>query len=199
MLRPLQRRAARPELETARLRLRQWRREDLEAFVRIRGDAEVARFLGDGTAPSPAACRFHLQDRMRRWRQYGIDAWAAELRETGELAGWAGLTVPERRPPGSPLEIGWVLDRRQWGRGLATEAAAAALEWGFERMHLPLIAAHHHAGNAASARVMSRLGMAAVGDRQDPALGYRVCVHEITCEEWRARSPGGTPCCGDVA
>ncbi|HEX4214790.1 MAG TPA: GNAT family N-acetyltransferase [Candidatus Dormibacteraeota bacterium] len=183
------RRRAPAELETDRLRLRPWRAGDLPAFTRIRRDADVARYLGDGEPPSEAACECYLEDRMRRWLEHGVDAWAVELKETGQLAGWVGLTVPERRP-GSCLEIGWVLGRGHWGRGLATEAARECLRCGFDDLHEPAIGARHHIDNVASARVMGRLGMTVTGDEVDRGRRYRVCGHQITSEQWR-RSPGG--------
>lgn len=179
------RRRAPAELQTERLRLRPWRSGDLPAFTRIRRDAEVARYLGDGEPPSAAACGCYLKDRMRRWLEHGVDVWAVELKETGELAGWVGLTVPESRPPGSPLEIGWVLAPGQWGRGLATEAGRECLRCGFEDLHEPEIRSRHHVDNLASARVMARLGMTVTGDEIDRTHRYRVCGHGITSERWQ--------------
>jgi RimJ/RimL family protein N-acetyltransferase len=81
------------------------------------------------------------------------------VRATGEFIGMAGLDPVDEGLPFDGVEIGWRLARRAWGHGYATEAARAALAYGFGTLGRPEILAIAAAGNVRSRAVMSRLGM----------------------------------------
>jgi RimJ/RimL family protein N-acetyltransferase len=103
----------------------------------------------------------------------GFGLWAVELLETRELGGFVGLSVPSFDAPFTPcVEIGWRLARLCWGRGYATEAARAALSFGFERLGLEQIVSFTVPANLRSRRVMERLGMHrdAAADFEHPGL-----------------------------
>jgi RimJ/RimL family protein N-acetyltransferase len=107
--------------------------------------------------------------------------FAVELCETGELAGWRGTTVPGFLPEVLPaVEIGWRLARRFWGRGLATEAARAALGHAFGPVGLDRIWSICNVANPASEAVMRKLGMHFDRETAVPTHGARVRVHAIT-------------------
>lgn len=90
----------------------------------------------------------------------GYGLWAVELLATGEFVGFTGLAVPELEAHFTPaVEVGWRLARSAWGHGYATEAAQAALRFGFERVGLVEVVSFASAGNARSRAVMERLGM----------------------------------------
>ena len=90
----------------------------------------------------------------------GFGLWALEIRSSGELAGFAGLSVPSFEAHFTPaVEVGWRLKRAAWGSGYATEAARAALAFGFEQAGLDEIVSFTTAGNLRSRAVMERLGM----------------------------------------
>jgi RimJ/RimL family protein N-acetyltransferase len=98
----------------------------------------------------------------------GFGFWAVELRAGGALAGFVGLSpVPDDIPLAPAVEIGWRLAREQWGRGIAREAAGAALGHGFGTLGLHEIVAYTAAGNERSRRLMERLGM-----RRDAAADF---------------------------
>lgn len=106
---------------TERLVLRRWRDEDAPTFAAINADPEVMRYVGGvlDRAGSDA-----LLARLREgWRSDGYGRAAVEDAESGELLGFVGLG-PHPALPGE-VEIGWRLTRQVWGRGLASEAAAA--------------------------------------------------------------------------
>jgi RimJ/RimL family protein N-acetyltransferase len=95
----------------------------------------------------------------------GFGLWALELRESGEFIGFTGLAVPAFEAHFTPaVEVGWRLARSAWGNGYATEAARAALAFGFEEAGLDEIVSFTTAGNRRSLAVMERLGMS-----HDPA------------------------------
>jgi RimJ/RimL family protein N-acetyltransferase len=103
--------------------------------------------------------------RLRRW-----------ILGTGELAGFTGMAIPADVPEIMPgVEIGWRLGRAHWGRGVATEAATAALRFAFTDGGLDRILGIHVVGNDASARVMRKLGMRF--DRETTEIVYGRPVH----------------------
>jgi RimJ/RimL family protein N-acetyltransferase len=90
----------------------------------------------------------------------GFGLWALELRESGEFVGFAGLAVPEFDAHFMPaVEVGWRLVRSAWGNGYATEAGAAALDFGFEEVGLAEVVSFTTVANDRSRAVMDRLGM----------------------------------------
>jgi RimJ/RimL family protein N-acetyltransferase len=90
----------------------------------------------------------------------GWGFWAAETKETGQLIGFIGLSVPADGHPFLPcVELGWRLARNHWGNGYATEGARACLKVAFELLDLPEVIATTARGNLRSSAVMARLGM----------------------------------------
>lgn len=120
----------------------------------------------------------------------GFGLWATCLRDSGRVVGFVGLSVPTFLPEVMPaVEIGRRLARDCWGQGLATEGARAALEDGFTRCVLDEVVSIYQPANAASGRVMERIGMTPVLDTILPQHGYPVRVYRITKGEWRAARP----------
>ena len=159
-----------PVLETARLRLRQWRNEDVAAFAKLNGDPRVMRYFpGLMSEDDSDALVASIQDRFRAW---GFGFWAVET-DALPFAGFIGLSHPAYEAPFLPaVEIGWRLDPRCWGQGLATEGARAAMAFGFDRQGLDRLIAVAPRANTPSIRVMQRLGMTAdpAEDFDHPAL-----------------------------
>jgi RimJ/RimL family protein N-acetyltransferase len=150
------------ELETARLRLRQWRDGDLELLVRLNRDPRVVRYLTPGGRPlSRAETEAQLARFRRHWDEHGFGLWAAEERASGRLVGRIGLAY-HRLWPTEP-EVGWKLDPDVWGRGYATEGGAASLRHAFETLGAARVVSIVHPENAASIRVMERLGLSLDG------------------------------------
>jgi RimJ/RimL family protein N-acetyltransferase len=142
---------------TERLRLRGWRDEDLQPFAALCADPRVMRWVGRGEPQDRAQAEASLQAIRDHWMRHGFGLWAAEERASRELAGFVGLA---RLDDGSrDVEIGWRLRRGAWGRGLATEGALAAREHAFDELGLARLVALVHPENAASIRVVGKLGM----------------------------------------
>jgi RimJ/RimL family protein N-acetyltransferase len=119
--------------------------------------------------------------------RYGSDGFGIEAlldRASGTMIGWAGLAVPHFLPEILPaVEVGWRLSGRWRGRGLATEAGAAALEFGFTTGGLERIVSIYEPENVASGRVMERLGFSPWRTTIGPR-GNEVVVMELTREDW---------------
>jgi RimJ/RimL family protein N-acetyltransferase len=156
------------EISTERLIMRSWRESDLPSWAAMNADPEVRRYVGPLLTPGQAeAWVLNFQDDLDR-RGFGF--WALEVRASGDFIGFTGLDIVEEEMPVTGVEIGWRLARSAWGHGYATEAARAALEYGFGILTLPEIVAITMAANLRSQAVMERIGMTRdpVEDFDDP-------------------------------
>jgi RimJ/RimL family protein N-acetyltransferase len=182
-------------LSTERLLLRRWRPDDLGPYADICADAEVMRWIGSGRVRTREECAEAISAFERAWDARGFGLFAMELQATGRLIGFVGLAVPEFLPEILPsVEIGWRLAADQWGKGLATEGALAALHFGFGHVGLTRLVSIHQIGNDASGRIMEKLGMRFERETVDPSCGRPVRVWEIARSDWErpdvpARSP----------
>ncbi|MBT2325868.1 GNAT family N-acetyltransferase [Variovorax paradoxus] len=147
-----------PELQTPRLRLRAWRDEDLPPFAALNADSEVMEhLLGPLTRSQSNALVGRITEHFLR---EGFGFWAVEAPGIASFIGMVGIGIPSYTAPFTPcVEVGWRLARQYWRQGFATEAAQAALEFGFETVDLSEIVALTVPGNARSRAVMSKLGM----------------------------------------
>lgn len=151
-----------PEIETARLRLRQFVPEDAGRLATLWSDPEVLRYIGTGEARDEAYARSYLEKHARRWREHGFGAWAVESKPRAEmLIGWCGLQYLE---DSGDVEVGYGFSRDYWGQGMASEAARACLRFGFEDVGLARIVAVAYPENTGSRRVMEKVGMKYVKD-----------------------------------
>ncbi len=152
-----------PELTTERLALRGWTTADREPHAAMNADPEVMRHF---PAVLDAAASDALFERVTvHWAEHGFGLWAVERRDDGRFLGFTGLTRPSFEAHFTPaVEVGWRFARDAWGHGYATEAARAALRFGFETVGLDEIVSFTVPANERSWRVMERIGMT-----RDPA------------------------------
>jgi RimJ/RimL family protein N-acetyltransferase len=162
-----------PELETPRLRLRPLTPADRDALWSIYADPEVSKGLI--TRPqSPAEFVRPFEQMLELASTLGM--WAIRDREDGRLIGRCGF-YPSSEPPAGTPELAYLLARSHWGKGLATEAARHCLDLAFLEQGWPEVVALVRVGNAASARVLAKLGMELVRRsevRGTPADLYRL-------------------------
>ena len=154
------------ELRTDRLLMRRWREADREAMAAITADPEVQRYY---PAPLTRAETDEFIDRIEaEFDERGWALWALEVAGTGEMIGYTGLEIPGFEAHFTPaVEVGWRLARGAWGHGYATEAARAAVDYGFRELGLDEIVSFTVPANARSRAVMERLGMT-----HDPAEDF---------------------------
>lgn len=141
-----------------RLFLRPWRKSDLPFFAEQNSDPLVMQFLtGVLTREESDA---YVERAEKHLAENGFCKWAVEAPGVSPFIGAVGLTRVKFEASFTPaIEVAWRLNRRYWGKGYATEAAAAAITDGFERVGLKEIVAMTALGNTASVRVMERIGM----------------------------------------
>jgi RimJ/RimL family protein N-acetyltransferase len=147
-----------PRIRTKRLLLREWRADDREPFAALNADPVVMEhFPGRLTCDESDA----LVDRIvEQWSRNGYGLWAIERSDDAGFLGFVGLASPACEADFTPaVEIGWRLGRHAWGHGYATEAARAALRFGFETLGLDEILSWTVPSNTRSRAVMERLGM----------------------------------------
>ena len=153
-------------LRTERLLLRPWRDPDLAPFAAMSADPEIMEFLLP--LAEPGACAVWAARLEAHWREHGFGRWVVEIPGEASFAGVVGLAwIPYEAHFTPAVEIAWRLARAYWGRGYATEAARAALDYGFDQLGLAEIVAVTVPANQRSRRVMERLGMT-----RDPADDY---------------------------
>jgi len=168
-------------LRTERLVLRMFREDDLDQYALITGDAEVTRYLGDGSTLSRADTWRQMAMILGHWQLKGYGMWAAEEASTGRLVGRIGFFNPEGWPG---FELGWTLAREFWGRGYATEGARRALEYGFTELDREHVISLIRPANLPSVRVAERLGERLEGGVD--LFGNEALVYGISREDWLA-------------
>lgn len=177
------------ELRTGRLWLRAWRDEDLAPFAAMNADPEVMRYFpGLMSREESDAMAGRIRSRMEA---EGHGFWAVEAPGVADFVGFVGISRVAYEIPGiTPcVEIGWRLAVPFWGRGYATEAARASLEFGFGTLDAEEIVAFTATGNRRSQAVMTRLGMTRdlQGDFEHPRVpvGHPIRPHVL----YRLRRP----------
>ncbi|MCI5043768.1 MAG: GNAT family N-acetyltransferase [Aquisalinus sp.] len=143
-----------PRLETDRLILRALQESDLDSYAAMMADEDVARFIG-GTLNREDSWRY-MASVIGHWHWRGFGFFALEEKETGSFLGRVGPWCPEGWPG---IELGWTLARTAWGKGYATEAATASVNWIFEQKpELERIISVIDDSNTNSQAVARRLG-----------------------------------------
>jgi RimJ/RimL family protein N-acetyltransferase len=167
-----------------RLLLREWVPGDLDALTEIFSQREVWHYpLRRGFTPQETAD--FLARRIQAQELDEVTPLATEDRATHQLLGYIGLSVPSFLPEIMPaVEIGWRLDPRAWGRGLATEGARVVLGEAFEERNLENLVSIYEPDNGASGRVMVHLGMEFDRDTVDPVRDLPLRVYRLARAQW---------------
>ena len=178
--------------ETGRLRLRDWRDEDELAFYQAMNTPAVMQHLGGVQTPEEFRAAYH---RIRGFeRDFGHTFWIVEDKASGAILGFCGLKRVNSPGAGDLTgqhEIGWRLRESAWGKGIAKEAAVAAMDLAFGRFAAPHVLALTVPSNLPSQGLMKRLGMVRRPDldfidtRFGPELNPSI-VYRLDAGEWPA-------------
>ncbi|MCB1110201.1 MAG: GNAT family N-acetyltransferase [Chlamydiia bacterium] len=145
-------------IETKRLILRLWKKEDYKPFAVINADPRVMEYFPkplSQTESDQLATRIQTDLEKQGW---GL--WAAMEQSTEQFIGFIGLDPVSPSLPFAPAtEVGWRLSFNSWGKGYATEGATACLHYAFQTLELPEIVSFTAENNLRSRRVMERIGM----------------------------------------
>lgn len=146
--------------ETKRLRHRAFVAGDAEAFYALNGDPEVMRLTGEALVPSLQAAAEAIAN-YPDFDEIGYGRWACVLKDTGRVIGFCGLKYLQDL---GAVDVGYRFLPQYWGRGLATEACKASLEFGFHQLRLDQIIGLVIPQNFASIRVLEKAGMKSTGE-----------------------------------
>jgi RimJ/RimL family protein N-acetyltransferase len=156
-------------LTSQRLALRRFTPDDIDWLAQLRSDPDVTRYLGG------VKDRTNSDELLRtRILQYydehpGLGVWVTVERDTGACVGFHLLNHIRGE---SIIQIGFTLLKSAWGKGFATEMAAAVLRYGFVDLKLPCIAGMANLQNFASQRVLLKIGLERRGERAFPHPDY---------------------------
>ena len=166
-----------PTLHTARLRLRPFADTDAEALWALHSDAHVLRYWDSPPWREPArAQRFLAACRQVSEEGSGVRV-AIDRVEDDAFLGWCGLTQWDAVHRSASL--GYCLTERAWGHGCATDAARALLGWAFDTLDLNRVQAEADTRNAASARVLEKLGFVLEGTLREDCV-----VDGVVSDSW---------------
>ena len=144
-------------LKTRRLGLRHWSDADFPCASALWSDPDVTRLFGGPF--SDEEIRARLSREIAQQETDGVQYWPIFLLDSGEFVGCCGLrSYPSGEPAGTIYELGFHLRPQFWGRGLAIEAARAVIDHAFDTFSATGLFAGHHPDNAASARLLEKLG-----------------------------------------
>jgi RimJ/RimL family protein N-acetyltransferase len=173
-----------PTLTTDRLVLRPLEMDDLDDLAPLHAEESFWRYpFGRGRSRSETES--FLKRTIARYQDPGVAVSAVVVAGTGELTGWAGLSIPTFLPEILPaVEVGWRLGERHRGHGYATEAGRAWVRYGFEEIGLESIVSIYESENSASGAVMRRLGFTLERETRHPTHGVRLHVMALSRDAW---------------
>ncbi|MFC3746629.1 GNAT family N-acetyltransferase [Paenibacillus sp. GCM10012306] len=144
--------------ETARLLFRDWEESDLELFSRLNADEEVMTYFPKTLSFEETAAFYKTI--LSEFKECGFGLYAVEVKESNEFIGFIGFHRATFEADFTPcVEIGWRLKKEAWGKGYATEGAAACLQYGFNTLGFSDIYSFTADVNTPSKNVMQKIGM----------------------------------------
>ena len=152
----------------------------MDAYARICADPAVMRHMLPPRGITSAEAAYDVQLLREHWLEHGFGHWAVEERESGRFVGRTGLKRhPDWPPDPQNTEVGYLFDRKVWGRGYATEAALAAIDHAFSALDRPEVISIARPENAASRRVMEKAGLRYAGAARWEGRGIDVVWYSI--------------------
>ncbi len=164
-------------METERLILRGWDIDDVNDLYEYAKNPNVGPHAGW----KPHASKTESLEIIQSLFLEKYDSWAIVLKETGRIIGSIGYERDVRRPNTNSRELGYALGEPFWGNGIMTEAAKAALAYGFSEMKLDLIAIYRNPHNLRSARVIEKCGFIHEGLLRKAYRIYDGSIRDVEC------------------
>ncbi|MCK5034960.1 MAG: GNAT family N-acetyltransferase [Candidatus Sabulitectum sp.] len=157
-------------IETGRLVLREHTMQDAKAILELFGDTEVVRHFGMKPIKSIADARQLIEFFQKSREETGLNRWAVVLKDEDAMVGSIFYTNIER--PYYRAEIGFLLNRVYWGRGIMREAAERIISYGFEVMNFNKIQALVSVENGRSINLIEKLGFTREGILREHNFNY---------------------------
>jgi len=173
-----------PSIRTARLVLRAPRETDAPLLHALLQGPGMLRYFPRTDAPTLDQVRSRVASHLGHWALHGFGIWAVEHAASGDYIGRCGL---QEIPETGEIEVDYLLGRDHWGRGYTTEAARASVGFGFETVGVETIVGIVHPENAASIRVLEKIGFGS--RRRAMYFGMECFRYELTRERFRMVLP----------
>lgn len=140
--------------------LREIVHSDIDGMFELDSDPEVHKYLGNKPVQDKQQIAAVIDFIRKQYVDYGIGRWAIVDKETNEFMGWAGLKYVTEETNGQRnfYDLGYRLIRRHWGKGIATEAAQACLDYGFNDMKLEKLHGIADCQNIGSNKILAKIG-----------------------------------------
>ena len=145
-----------PTIKTTNLNLRPFNKQDVDDMHQILLGEAVLKYFPNSSPPSREQVERMIYNLLNHWNEHGYGLWAVESRSEEELMGRCGLQF---LPQTNEVEVDFILGPKFWGKGYATEAGQASLQYGFKELDLNTIVGIVHTHNIASQRVLEKIGM----------------------------------------
>lgn len=142
-------------LETKRLYLRQFTLADAQLLVNLNANPEVTKYLHEQPTTLEVAQQVLEQAILPQYKLYNYGRWSTHLKSNHEFIGWCGLKYVKER---DEIDLGYRFFQQHWGKGYATEAAKASIDYGFNVLKINHIMAQAHVENLASQNVIIKCG-----------------------------------------
>ncbi len=162
-------------IETERLILRRFESGEGQLIYTLNEDPEVTRYTGDPVRDLAHANEVLDQVILPQYALYNHGRWAVHTKPGMEFIGWCGLKY---RPERDEVDLGYRFIKSAWGKGYASEAAMASINYGFEKLGLRRIVGRAMPGNIASIKVLEKCGMRFVGE--ELVDGHPAVTYELT-------------------
>ena len=162
-------------IETERLILRRFESGEGQLIYTLNEDPEVTRYTGDPVRDLAHANEVLDQVILPQYALYNHGRWAVHTKPGMEFIGWCGLKY---RPERDEVDLGYRFIKTAWGKGYASEAAMASINYGFEKLGLRRIVGRAMPGNIASLKVLEKCGMRFVGE--ELVDGHPAVTYELT-------------------
>jgi ribosomal-protein-alanine N-acetyltransferase len=148
------------QLETERLLLRPFEFSDAESMFALDSNPKVHLYLGNNPVTSIDQCYAYIESIRNQYSKNGIGRFIIELIDTQEVIGWAGLKLvtEEENDHVNFYDVGYRLQEKYWGKGYASEAAQAWVDFAFKKMKIPTMYAMAHINNAGSNKIIQKMG-----------------------------------------
>ena len=161
--------------ETPRLILRRFTEADAPLILQLNSDPEIIKYVHERVLHTEEEARVIITNIILPQYEKKLGRWAMFSKADNEFIGWCGLKhLPEK----GEIDLGYRLNKKCWGKGYATEAAAHTLEYGFNVLQIPLITGKAHVENAASLKILEKVGMKFIREEVEDECPIKVFTIE---------------------
>ncbi|MFH6934586.1 GNAT family N-acetyltransferase [Flavobacterium sp. FlaQc-30] len=148
-------------IETERLLLREVIASDLNGMFELDSNPNVHIYIGGKPVTTIEQSAAYIENLQQQYKDFGTGRWAVILKETNEFLGWSGIKfiTDEINNHKNFYEIGYRFIEKHWGKGYATEAGKAFIEYAFNNLKADAVYAYADAGNDNSRKILEKLGL----------------------------------------